>query len=211
MKKNFFNVALALSIASSLFISGCTENKDKTPETQTAVETQTEQVKEEVKTEANETEAVEEEKEVVKEVVKPVAKSSLYKYALHLDDEAKLPPMTDEVIKKFEECAKKVKIAPEDMSKDCHGIWIFNSPPQSRDSSGQIWMYNFVAEMPGHHATSFENSKGKKTNEQHYAHIEMTADKKTDKLRSVRVYTYELTKEMDTKGNTTEVFRESFK
>lgn len=206
--KNFFSIALVLGIASSLFISGCTEKKDNVTETNTAVETQTEQVKEADNTEATETEEAVKE---VKKVVKPVAKSSLYEYALHLDDEDKVPPMTDEVIKAFEKCAQKVKIAPKDLAKDCHGIWIFNSPPQSRDSSAQIWVYHFIAEMPGHHATEFENSKGKKTNEQHYAHIEMTADKKTDKLRNVRVYTYDLTKEMDTKGNTTEVFKESFK
>ena len=205
MKKSFFGVALVLGIASSLLLSSCTKDKDNNPE-QESVETQSEQVKEvENIEEATEAEAVE------KKVVKPVAKSPLYEYAIHLDDEADLPPMTDEVIKAFEKCAKKVKIASKDPSKDCRGIWIFNSSPQSRDSSAQIWTYEFIAEMPGHHATTFENSKGKKTNEQHIAHIEMTADKKTDKLRNVRLYVYDLTKEMDTKGNTTEIFKESFK
>ena len=207
MKKSFFSVALSLAIASSLFISGCTDSKENNPEPKNDVSATNEQAEETDITEVTETEPVEEEKQAVK----PVAKSPLYEYAVHLDDEAELPPMTDEVIKAFEKCAKQVKIAPKDMSKGCHGVWVFNSSPQSRDSSAQIWLYHFVAEMPGHHATSFDNSKGKKTDEQHYAHIEMTADKKTDKLRNVRLYTYDLTKEMDTKGKTTELFKESFK
>ena len=61
--------------------------------------------------------------EVKQAKVKPVPKSSMYRYALHLDDVNKLPPMTDEVIKEFEKQAKPIKIAEKDPKKHRGGIW----------------------------------------------------------------------------------------
>lgn len=70
--------------------------------------------------------------EVKQTKVKPVPKSSMYRYALHLDDVNKLPPMTDEVIKEFEKQAKPIKIAEKDPKKHRSGTWTFNSAPQKK-------------------------------------------------------------------------------
>ncbi len=147
--------------------------------------------------------------EVKKEVVKPVPKSKLYKYALHLNDVEKLPPMTDEVIAEFEKQAKPIKIAPEDMKKGRHGIWVFNSSPQKKGA--QVYTYRWTAELDGHHDSEFTNDKGKKINEQHFAHIDMTTDGKTEKLRSVRVVKYHVTKDTGEKGKLEEVYKQTFK
>ena len=129
--------------------------------------------------------------EVKQAKVKPVPKSSMYRYALHLDDVNKLPPMTDEVIKEFEKQAKPIKIAEKDPKKHRAGIW--------------------TAELDGHHDSEFTNDKGKKINEQHFAHIEMTTDGKTEKLRSVRVVKYHVTKETGEKGKLEELYKQTYK
>ena len=147
--------------------------------------------------------------EVKQQKVRPVPKSKMYKYAVHLDDVNKLPPMTDAVIAEFEKHAKTIKIAPEDMKKNRHGIWVFNSSPQKKGA--QVYTYRFTAELDGHHDSQFENDKGKKINEQHFAHIDMTTDGKTEKLRSVRVVKYHVTKATGEKGKLEEIYKQTFK
>ena len=147
--------------------------------------------------------------EVKQTKVKPVPKSSMYRYALHLDDVNKLPPMTDEVIKEFEKQAKPIKIAEKDPKKHRAGIWTFNSAPQRKGA--QVYTYRWTAELDGHHDSQFENDKGKKINEQHFAHIEMTTDGKTEKLRSVRVVKYHVTKETGEKGKLEELYKQTYK
>jgi type IV secretory pathway VirB10-like protein len=147
--------------------------------------------------------------EVKQTKVKPVPKSSMYRYALHLDDVNKLPPMTDEVIKEFEKQAKPIKIAEKDPKKHRAGIWTFNSAPQRKGA--QVYTYRWTAELDGHHDSEFTNDKGKKINEQHFAHIEMTTDGKTEKLRSVRVVKYHVTKETGEKGKLEELYKQTYK
>jgi glucose/arabinose dehydrogenase len=147
--------------------------------------------------------------EVKKEVVRPVPKSKLYRYALHLNDVEKLPPMTDEIIAEFEKHAKTIKNAPEDKKKGRNGIWTFNSSPQKKGA--QVYTYRWTAELDGHHDSEFTNDKGKKINEQHFAHIEMSADGKTEKLRNVRVIKYHVTKETGEKGKLEEIYKQTFK
>lgn len=149
------------------------------------------------------------EQPVKKEVVRPVPKSKLYRYALHLNDVEKLPPMTDEIIAEFEKHAKTIQIAPEDKKKGRNGIWTFNSSPQKKGA--QVYTYRWTAELAGHHDSEFTNDKGKKINEQHFAHIEMTADGKTEKLRSVSVTKYHVTKETGEKGKLEELYKQTFK
>ena len=147
--------------------------------------------------------------EVKQAKVRPVPKSKLYRYAVHLDDVNKLPPMTDEVIAEFEKQAKPIKIAEKDPKKGRNGIWTFNSSPQKKGA--QVYTYRWTAELDGHHDSQFENDKGKKINEQHFAHIEMTTDGKTEKLRSVRVVKYHVTKETGEKGKLEELYKQTFK
>lgn len=147
--------------------------------------------------------------EVKKAKVKPVPKSSLYRYAVHLDDVEKLPPMTDEVIKTFEKYAKEAKLAPQDAKTGTEGIFVFNSSPVSKGA--QVYTYRWSGKRPGHHASKFKNDKGKEINEQHWTHIDMTADAKTQKLRSVRVVEYDVTAATGEKGKLTELHKETFK
>ena len=126
-----------------------------------------------------------------------------------LDDVNKLPPMTDEVIKEFEKQAKPIKIAEKDPKKHRGGIWTFNTAPQRKGA--QVYTYRWTAELDGHHDSQFENDKGKKINEQHFAHIDMTTDGKTEKLRSVRVVKYHVTKETGEKGKLEELYKQTFK
>ncbi len=147
--------------------------------------------------------------EVKQAKVRPVPKSNLYRYAVHLDDVNKLPPMTDEVIAEFEKQAKPIKIAEKDPKKGRNGIWTFNSSPQKKGA--QVYTYRWTAELDGHHDSQFENDKGKKINEQHFAHIDMTTDGKTEKLRSVRVIKYHVTKETGEKGKLEEIYKQTFK
>ena len=141
--------------------------------------------------------------------VAPVPKSSLYRYAVHLDDVNKLPPMTEEVIKEFEKQAKTIKIAEKDLKKGRHGIWTFNSSPQKKGQA--VYTYRWTAELDGHHDSQFYNEKGKKINEQHFAHIDMTTDGKTEKLKSVRVVKYHVTKETGEKGKLEEIYKQTYK
>ena len=147
--------------------------------------------------------------EVKKAKVKPVPKSSLYRYGVHLDDEEKVPPMTDEIIKTFEKYAKEAKLAPQDAKTGTEGIFVFNSSPVSKGA--QIYTYRWSGKRPGHHASKFKNDKGKEINEQHWTHIDMTADAKTKKLRSVRVAEYDVTAATGEKGKLTEIHKETFK
>ena len=95
-------LALVLGILASFAVLGC-GGGDKKPAEKPATKT----------------EAPVEKKEEAKPVakVKPTPKSPLYKYALHVDDEKKVPPMTDEIIAEFEKHAKPIKIAAKDDKK----------------------------------------------------------------------------------------------
>ena len=128
--------------------------------------------------------------EVKQTKVKPVPKSSMYRY-------------------EFEKQAKPIKIAEKDPKKHRAGIWTFNSAPQRKGA--QVYTYRWTAELDGHHDSQFENDKGKKINEQHFAHIEMTTDGKTEKLRSVRVVKYHVTKETGEKGKLEELYKQTYK
>ena len=195
MKKSFRNTLLVLGILASLAALGC-GGDEKKPADKPA-----EKPKQEVNIGKNA--GKEDKKDNVVEIkVKPVPKSPLYVYALHLDDEKKIPPMTDEVIKEFEAQAKDVKFAEKNPAKGCKGIWTFNS---ARTPGAQIHTYRWTAEMPGHHDSTFENDKGKKINEQHFCHIDMTVDAKTNKLLNVRKVIYDVTKETGEKGKLTEL------
>ncbi|MBR1590937.1 MAG: hypothetical protein IJ657_07695 [Acidaminococcaceae bacterium] len=191
-------LALALAIFATVNFTACGGDDKKAPVP--APQKKTEPAKP-----ANQAKAP----EVKKQVVRPVPKSKLYKYAVHLNDVEKLPPMTDEIIAEFEKQAKTIQIAPEDMKKGRHGIWVFNSSPQKKGA--QVYTYRWTAELDGHHDSDFTNDKGKKINEQHFAHIEMTADGKTEKLRNVRVIKYHVTKETGEKGKLEEIYKQSFK
>ena len=117
-------------------------------------------------------------------IVKPVPKSSLYEYALHLNDENKIPPMTDEVIAEFEKHAKGVKLAPKDTKAGTPGKFVFNERVQQKGAS--FYSYRFSGKLPGHHASTFTEN-GKTYDEQHYYHIDMRVDGKTEKLTFVNV------------------------
>lgn len=146
--------------------------------------------------------------EVKQAKVKPVPKSPLYRYALHLDDENKIPPMTPEIIAEFEKQAKPIKIADKDPKKGRNGIWTFNS---NKTAGAQINTYRWTAELDGHHDSTFENDKGKKINEQHFCHIDMTTDAKDNKIKSVRVHKYHVTKETGEKGKLEEIYKQTYK
>ena len=197
MKKAMKGLMVGSLIAALLVTMGCGgDDKKKAPAP---------------KNETKQTTAAKKDKapEVKKEVVRPVPKSKLYKYAVHLNDVEKLPPMTDEIIAEFEKQAKTIQIAPEDMKKGRHGIWIFNSSPQKKGA--QVYTYRWTAELDGHHDSEFTNDKGKKINEQHFAHIDMTADGKTEKLRNVSVTKYHVTKETGEKGKLEQIYKQTFK
>lgn len=203
MKKSLRNAALVLGILASLAAMGCGGDEPQKP-----AEKPAEKPKQEVKIgkEANKEAGKEEKDTKVAIKVKPVPKSPMYIYALHLDDEKKLPPMTDEVIKEFEKQAKDVKFAPKDVAKGCKGIWVFNS---SRTPGAQIHTYRWTAEMPGHHNSTFTNDKGKTINEQHFCHIDMTVDAETNKIKNVRKTLYDVTKETGEIGKRTELVNET--
>ena len=94
-------------------------------------------------------------------------------------------------------------------TKHRSGIWTVKTAPQRKGA--QVYTYRWTAELDGHHDSQFENDKGKKINEQHFAHIDMTTDGKTEKLRSVRVVKYHVTKETGEKGKLEELYKQTFK
>ena len=98
--------------------------------------------------------------EVKQAKVKPVPKSSMYRYALHLDDVNKLPPMTDEVIKEFEKQAKPIKIAEKDPKKHRAGIWTFNSAPQRKGA--QVYTIAGLRNWMGITTASLKMTKAKR-------------------------------------------------
>ena len=186
----FKSIALVLGILASISVLGCSSSGDKKPAEKPVTKT----------------EAPVEKKEEAKPVakVKPVPKSPMYKYALHLDDEKKIPPMTKEIVAEFEKQAKPIKIAPEDKKKGRHGIWIFSS---SKNVGAQVNTYRWTAELDGHHDSEFVNDKGKKINEQHYCHIDITTDAKDNKIKSVKVHKYHVTKDIGEKGKSEEIYK----
>ena len=110
--------------------------------------------------------------------VKPVPKSPLYRYAVHLDDESKVMPMTPEVIAEFEKQAKKFQLPPADKKAGIEGIWIFAS---NMTKGAQFNWYRWSAKLDKHHASKWEEN-GKKVDEQHYAHID---------IRTLCIHVYE--------------------
>ncbi len=195
MAKAFLTGAVVVSLLATLGCGG--DDKKKEPAKNTTKQTTTTTTKQDKAP------------EVKKQAVRPVPKSKLYRYGVHLKDEAQLPPMTDEVIAEFEKQAKKVQIAPEDKKKNRNGIWVFKSSPQG--PGRQVYTYRWTAELDGHHDSVFENDKGKKVSEQHFAHIDMTLSGKTQKLTSVRLSKYHVTKETGEKGKLEELYKQTFK
>lgn len=189
MKGKFRSIAIALGIVACVASLGCGAKQENKPAG-----------KPEVKTEepAKKAEAPKEAKKV-----KPVAKSPMYQYAVHLDDESKIPPMTPEIVAEFEKQAKKVKIADKDMAKGRHGIWVFNS---NKTPGAQVNTYRWTAELDGHHDSQFENEKGKKINEQHFCHIDMATSAKDNKIKSVKVFKYHVTKDTGEKGKREDIY-----
>ena len=182
-------LALVLGILASFAVLGC-GGGDKKPAEKPATKT----------------EAPVEKKEEAKPVakVKPTPKSPLYKYALHVDDEKKVPPMTDEIIAEFEKHAKSIKIAAKDDKKGRHGIWTFSS---TKTPGAQVNTYRWTAELDGHHDSVFTNDKGKKINEQHYCHIDIATNAADNKIKSVRVHKYHVTKDIGEKGKSEEIYK----
>lgn len=190
MNKKIRNGLLLLGVVASLVALGCGGgDKKPTPEKPA---TKTEEP-------AKKAEAPQEVKKV-----KPVPKSPLYKYALHLDDEKKIPPMTDEIVAEFEKQAKPIKIAQKDDKKGRKGCWTFNS---NKVNGAQVNTYRWTAELDGHHDSTFENDKGKKINEQHFCHIDITTNAADNKIKSVRVHKYHVTKDTGEKGKSEELYK----
>ena len=192
MKKFVKIVAVVVGVLAVLAMAGCGGDDKKKKEEPPKPPVATTEKKEEPK---------------VEKKVKPVAKSPLYQYALHVDDEKKVPPMTPEIIAEFEKQAKPIKIAPKDAGKGRHGIWVFSS---TKTPGAQVNTYRWTAELDGHHDTQFKNDKGKLINEQHYCHIDMTTNAKDNKLRTVKVHKYHVTKDIGEKGKSEEIYSKNY-
>ena len=192
MKKIIKIAVVVASVLAVLALTGCGGDDKKKKEEPPKPPTVTTEKKEEPKAEAK---------------VKPVPKSPLYQYAVHVDDEKKVPPMTPEIIAEFEKQAKPVKIAAKDMKKGRHGTWVFSS---TKTPDAQINTYRWTAELDGHHDSQFENSKGKKINEQHFCHIDIATNAKDNKIRTVKVMKYHVTKDTGEKGKTEELYNKNY-
>lgn len=139
--------------------------------------------------------------------VKPVPKSPLYRYAVHLDDESKVMPMTPEIIAEFEKQAKKIQLPPADKKAGIEGIWIFAS---NMTKGAQVNWYRWSAKLDKHHASKWEEN-GKKVDEQHYAHIDIRTNAKDNKITFVKLIKYDVTQQTTGKGKTTVLFEEKKK
>ena len=123
----------------------------------------------------------------------PIPKSSLYKYSSYLDRSWKIPPMTDEIVKTFEREAKNIKIAEPNEKRKNRGYWDFVSfLKEDAEENEYLWL----AELDGHLEKSFINERGEKTWEMHLARILLKTDKKTNKIKSMRVSEFHYTKEL---------------
>ncbi len=191
MDRVFQKLLAGAAVAALLFTAGCGDKKTDTADrgTKPAVTEQKEAKQEAVK----------------KEAVRPVPKSPLYEYALFLDDVDKVPPMTDEILGEFKRQAQGVPLAPKDEKLGTEGKFVFNSAVAK---GADIYTYQFVGKLPGHHARSFIVD-GKTVEEQHSYHITMTADAKTRKMDSVRVYQYDVSPESP-KGQIKNIYEKKF-
>ena len=142
---------------------------------------------------------------------KPVPTSKLYRFGSHIDDEKLIPQITPEVTAEFEKCAANFDLPEKDAKHQIEGIWVYKASPLSKGA--QIFTHWWTLHLDGHHASKFEytDNKGKtrKADEQHIAHIQITVDVKTNKMKNARVYRYDLTED-NPKGTTTEIFKEAF-
>ena len=142
---------------------------------------------------------------------KPVPTSKLYRFGVHIDDEKKIPQITPEVTAEFEKAAANFELPEKDPKHSIEGIWVYKSSPLSKGA--QIFSHWWTLNLAGHHATKFEytDNKGKtrKVDEQHIAHIQITVDVKTNKMKSVQVYRYDLNED-NPKGTTTQVYNQKF-
>lgn len=142
---------------------------------------------------------------------KPVPTSKLYRFGVHIDDEKAIPQITPEITAKFEKYASNFDLPEKDTKHQIEGIWVYKASPLSKGA--QIFSHWWTLNLSGHHATKFEytDKKGKtrKGEEQHIAHIQITVDVKSNKMKSARVYRYDLTEE-NPQGTTTEIVKETF-
>lgn len=166
-------------VAAMAFVAGCGDEKKPEPAKKPATTTA--------------------QKPAPKAKVKPVPKSPLYRYAVHLDDESAVMPMTPEIIAEFEKQAKKFQLPPADKKAGIEGIWVFGS---NMSKGAQINWYRWSAKMDKHHATKWEEN-GKKVDEQHYVHIDITTTAKDNKITAVKVIKYDVTPQTTAKGKTT--------
>ena len=146
-----------------------------------------------------------------KKIPLPEPQSSRYMYAPHLVRNEDIPPMTDEILTKFEAIADTVKLEARTDYRNCHGKWIFNSLPQNKNDGGKEWQYVFMGELPYHQNSVFVSDIGRTTYEQHYVFIEMVADRGTGRLKSLEHYRYDITKDTGEAGLKTVILKEEYK
>jgi len=140
---------------------------------------------------------------------KPVPTSKLYRFGVHIKDKNQIPTITPEVTAEFEKAAANFDLPAKDAKHQIEGIWVYKASPISKGA--QIFTHWWTLNLDGHHATKFEytDDKGKtrKLDEQHIGHIEITVDVKTNKMKEVRVYRYDLTED-NPKGAKTEISKQ---
>jgi len=141
---------------------------------------------------------------------KPVPTSKLYRFGVHIKDKNQIPTITPEVTAEFEKAAANFDIPAKDTKHQIEGLWVYKASPISKNA--QIFSHWWTLELEGHHATKFEyedKGKVKKGQEQHIGHVEITVDVKTNKIKEVRVYRFDLTED-NPKGTKTEISKQKF-
>ena len=94
-----------------------------------------------------------------------------------------------------------------DKKAGIEGIWVFGS---NMSKGAAINWYRWSAKMDKHHATRWEEN-GKKVDEQHYIHIDITTTTKDNKITAVKVIKYDVTPQTTAKGKTTVLLDEKRK
>ena len=141
---------------------------------------------------------------------RPVPTSKLYRFGVHIKDKKQIPEITPEVTAEFEKAAAKFNLPAKDLKHGIEGIWVYKSSPMS--ANAQFHTHWWTLNLEGHHATKFEyddNGKTKQADEQHIGHIQITVDTKTNRMKSVSVYRFDLTKD-NPKGTRTEISQQKF-
>ena len=141
---------------------------------------------------------------------KPIPTSKLYRFGVHIKDKSQIPAITPEVTAEFEKAAANFALPARDLKHGIEGIWVYKASPMSK--SAQFHTHWWTLNLEGHHATRFEyDDKGKlkQADEQHIGHIQITVDAKTNQMKSVSVYRFDLTKD-NPQGTRTEISRQKF-